>query len=286
MKEKLKKIFSWIIGVFFILSFFQYFKEALVPSFFIGITGLLLLPPVNEKYKEKFSSKDDRYNFAKIVFIITSFFIFTSNLGNNTTQNISNTSTVSKNMYNDTGIVTQSLIQEPLNNKSENDIQNNIENNESENKDTLKTGAIEDKKEEKKNEVQNADSHYEGNYLNGKKNGQGKYTWDNGSVYEGVWTDDKLTGIGVLYTVSDGRYEGYFVDGKKSGYGKYFFPNGDLYEGNWEDDKMSGKGKYKFMNGDEYEGSFSNNAFNGTGTYKFKNGKTYSGTWKNNEYSK
>jgi hypothetical protein len=30
-------------------------------------------------------------------------------------------------------------------------------------------------------------SRYEGSYLNGKKHGEGKYTWIDGSYYKGAW---------------------------------------------------------------------------------------------------
>ena len=38
----------------------------------------------------------------------------------------------------------------------------------------------------------------------GKKEGFGKYTWADGSVYEGEWLDNRINGSGV-YIWKDGR---------------------------------------------------------------------------------
>ena len=38
----------------------------------------------------------------------------------------------------------------------------------------------------------------------GKKEGQGKYTWADGSIYEGEWLDNRINGSGI-YIWKDGR---------------------------------------------------------------------------------
>jgi hypothetical protein len=46
-------------------------------------------------------------------------------------------------------------------------------------------------------------------------NGQGTYTWPDGTKYVGEWKDDKFHGQGTL-TFADGeKYIGEFKDGKK-----------------------------------------------------------------------
>lgn len=57
-------------------------------------------------------------------------------------------------------------------------------------------------------------SHFEGNYVMGKKTGEGKFVWADGSVYEGCFQDNNL-----------------------HGQGKYTFPDGRSYEGEWSHNK-------------------------------------------------
>jgi len=47
---------------------------------------------------------------------------------------------------------------------------------------------------------------YKGNFINFKKNGHGKYTWKNGSWYEGLFKDDKIQGFGKIVS-----YNGCFI---------------------------------------------------------------------------
>ena len=50
-----------------------------------------------------------------------------------------------------------------------------------------------------------------------KKEGKGKYSWGDGSTFDGDWLDNKICGIGV-YLWNDGRkYEGEYIDDKKEG---------------------------------------------------------------------
>ena len=53
-----------------------------------------------------------------------------------------------------------------------------------------------------------------------------------GSTYVGEWTEDKITGQGVLEG-DNGKYEGQFLNGKFNGRGRFTFPDGDIYEGEW-----------------------------------------------------
>ena len=121
------------------------------------------------------------------------------------------------------------------------------------------------------------DGVYEGGLVDGKRNGKGKYTWNNGDVYEGDFVQDKRTGKGKLSWSNGDVYVGDFVEGKRSGKGKYTWKDGDVYEGDFVDGKRSGKGKLSWSNGDVYVGDFVEGKRTGKGKYTWKNGEVYDG---------
>ena len=60
-------------------------------------------------------------------------------------------------------------------------------------------------------------SKYVGEFMNGKKNGQGTFTWADGSKYVGGWMDGKMHGQGT-FTKDDGAIvKGLFKNGKYVG---------------------------------------------------------------------
>ena len=57
-----------------------------------------------------------------------------------------------------------------------------------------------------------------------RKEGLGRYTWADGSTYEGQWVDNKINGFGT-YLWRDGRkYYGQWANNDMSGYGIYITP--------------------------------------------------------------
>jgi hypothetical protein len=73
----------------------------------------------------------------------------------------------------------------------------------------------------------------EWNKSTGEREGRGKQTWADGSVYEGYW-----------------------LNGKANGRGRLIHADGDIYEGNWKDDKAEGYGIYQHLDGARYEGEW------------------------------
>lgn len=51
---------------------------------------------------------------------------------------------------------------------------------------------------------------YQGNYEDGKREGWGKYEFEDGSVYEGNWNSDEMNGVGTYRWVDGAVYEGQF----------------------------------------------------------------------------
>ena len=118
---------------------------------------------------------------------------------------------------------------------------------------------------------------YVGEFRNGKRNGQGTYTWKNGNRYVGQFVDDKIEGQGT-FTFRDGaKYVGSFRNEKRNGRGTYSWANGNVYVGDFLNDKIEGQGTYSFANGNKYVGQFRNELRNGRGTFTWKEGNVYVG---------
>lgn len=251
--EKLKKAVLWVIGIFFIFTFLVYVNQIIVPSILILIAGIILLPPINEKIKNKIEDEEkvNKYQIIRNIMVIVLIFIFGVN------------------------VPTQIKVENQTNNQNNNYSTNNVS-------DTINQTGVD---KSVALTITETNGKYLGERVDGKKQGTGKYEWKDGSIYEGEFSNDQINGQGKLTIPQKGTYEGTFVNGKRCGQGTYTFTNGDIYQGNWTDDKMSGQGTYTFANGDTYVGEFSNNKFNGKGTYT-KDSNKYTGTWSDNEYKK
>jgi hypothetical protein len=112
---------------------------------------------------------------------------------------------------------------------------------------------------------------YVGDMVDGKKHGEGTYTWKDGTVYVGSWVDGKKHGEGTI-TYKDGRlkygrlkYVGIWANGKKNGEGTFTYENGATYVGTFVDGKRHGEGTYT-SGGAQYVGSYVNNKRHGLGT--------------------
>lgn len=97
---------------------------------------------------------------------------------------------------------------------------------------------------------------YHGYWENGRRHGEGVFTYKNGDVYSGWW-----------------KY------GEKQGYGTYLFKEtGMKMTGDWLNGEMS-KGQWIYPNGLYFEGNFKNNKPEGQGIWYFKSGNTLVGTF-------
>ena len=143
---------------------------------------------------------------------------------------------------------------------------------------------------------------YIGSFVNGKKDGKGKFIWQNGTIFEGIWKNDKREGKGVIiynggdkydgewmndishgigqYIWSSGQeYEGDFQYNSRYGYGRMKFEDGSIYKGDWKNDKRDGKGRMSYVEGDEYDGTWVNNLRHGAGKYIWRDGQEYEGSF-------
>jgi len=143
-------------------------------------------------------------------------------------------------------------------------------------------------------------SKFVGKWKNGKRHGQGTYTWcfycswcsslpggtnssissfADGRKYEGEWKDGVYHGHGT-YTFSDGsKFSGEWRDGKKYGQGTFYYTDGSVYVGELKGGERNGQGTYTSFEGDKYVGEFKDEKFwNGT-TYEI--GGNIFGKWVN-----
>jgi hypothetical protein len=114
---------------------------------------------------------------------------------------------------------------------------------------------------------------YDGMCINNKMHGTGKFTFDDGYIYEGIFEEGERIGRGKLYApitedwiVFDGYFNTDFTCDIK---GKMIYRNGNIYEGSWNNGNHQGIGKMIFSNGNIYEGRFvEDKMIKGKMTYK------------------
>lgn len=87
---------------------------------------------------------------------------------------------------------------------------------------------------------------YEGEIVWDKPNGKGKFTYNDGSIYEGQFKDGCFSGFGIYKWTNGDHFEGMYKDDVRNGEGKYYYSDGDVVECNYENDKRHGPYKYYF----------------------------------------
>jgi len=100
---------------------------------------------------------------------------------------------------------------------------------------------------------------YVGEYKDGNMNGQGTFTYADGTKYVGEWKEGKYHGQGT-YTNADGtKYIGEFKDGMFHGQGTYTNADGTKYIGEFKDGMFHGQGTYTSPDGSVLVGQFIKN---------------------------
>lgn len=76
------------------------------------------------------------------------------------------------------------------------------------------------------------------------------FTWANGDVYEGTFSEDKIQGEGkITFKTTGDVFEGTFKNGKKHGDGGCLVKkNGTKYKGDFEENLRHGEGEFWFCN--------------------------------------
>ena len=149
-------------------------------------------------------------------------------------------------------------------------------------------GEVKDKKREGYGKyIFNDGNYYIGQFHKGLREGKGAdYYKNNNIMHEGEFVQDLLEGNGKFYDKDGSYYIGQFSKMMKHGKGTDYYRNDKIqYEGDYVMGKRHGKGKYIWLNGDYYEGEFLNGLFHGMGTEYYANGNIkYQGEFRDDKY--
>merc|ERR1719454_277177 len=97
---------------------------------------------------------------------------------------------------------------------------------------------------------------YQGYWENGRRHGEGVFTYPNGDVYSGWWKFGEKEGTGTYKSKTSGmKMQGEWANGEIQE-GRWIYPNGVYYEGYFENNKPTGEGKWHFANGNELKGTY------------------------------
>jgi len=77
-------------------------------------------------------------------------------------------------------------------------------------------------------------------------NGQGTFTFPDGSKYVGNYKDGKFDGQGTYTHYYGSEYVGQLKEGRKLGQGTYTNYDGKKYVGEFKDDKPNGQGTFTY----------------------------------------
>lgn len=122
---------------------------------------------------------------------------------------------------------------------------------------------------------------YEGEFQEGVADGRGTFYYTNGSVYQGDVKNGSFEGRGTLRYAGGTEYEGTFQNHQFHGRGCICYADGSVYEGTFRNGLQQGRGRYSYVSGTVYEGEFRNGEPCGCGIYLFSNGDRYEGEVQN-----
>lgn len=126
---------------------------------------------------------------------------------------------------------------------------------------------------------------YEGPLVNGVREGFGKLTYADGSIYEGEFSNNLPSGSDATFLFADGKqYRGTFIDGEMQGYGTLEWPNGDVYVGTFNQNAITGSGTFFWQRSKvTYEGTMENGRRHGLGVMQWPDGRRYDGAFRLDE---
>ena len=128
----------------------------------------------------------------------------------------------------------------------------------------------------------NDGSLFEGSFSQNEKKGYGRDIFSDGSYYEGEYKNSYRNGYGKFSNVIGNTSVGYWKDDYQHGHGSETFPDGSFFVGEYKMGLKDGRGKFIWSNKQQYEGEFKNDVIEGFGISQFPNGKIHKGYWVEN----
>ena len=97
---------------------------------------------------------------------------------------------------------------------------------------------------------------YHGYWENGRRHGEGVFTYPNGDAYSGWWRFGNKEGAGTyLFKETGMKMTGDWANGEICE-GRWYYPNGIYFEGKFENNKPKGEGVWYFKNGNTLNGTY------------------------------
>ncbi|OMJ79020.1 hypothetical protein SteCoe_21051 [Stentor coeruleus] len=87
---------------------------------------------------------------------------------------------------------------------------------------------------------------YYGEFSNSIMHGKGRFIFNNGEYYEGLWNKGKMHGYGIYKYQNDCIFKGNFINGIKNGRGQLQLKNGLKITAIWVNDILEGEGNIFF----------------------------------------
>lgn len=120
-------------------------------------------------------------------------------------------------------------------------------------------------------------SQYEGHWQSNHFVGYNRYIDEEGTLYQGYFTNWYLNDTGIKRTLDGSHYSGNFVNSIKEGKGKEVTQD-TIYQGEFHNDQYHGTGILRNLKENwEYQGQFANNKFEGIGIMFNSNGEKSQG---------
>lgn len=116
------------------------------------------------------------------------------------------------------------------------------------------------------------------------RNGYGRKTYSNGTVYEGEFQEGVADGRGTFYYTNGSVYQGEVKMGSPHGTGRITYASGTVYEGAFQNGEPNGRGRFIYKDGAVYQGDVKNGSFEGRGTLRYAGGTVYEGTFQNHHF--
>ena len=74
-KTNIKTILMYVVGIFLIISMATYLGRNLLVAILMGLLGIAILPPINEKINERWLKGNKNKNTAKVILEVALFFL-------------------------------------------------------------------------------------------------------------------------------------------------------------------------------------------------------------------